>query len=110
MPDLRYDRLYRTSASEAYLISDGDQPLARLELHFATTAVYGLLLFEREPTEAEINVVVAHVDEDLVWTASVPREDFVVTVYAGREVGVFDDAARGRANGGELSNGGNGDH
>lgn len=110
MDELRYDRLYRTASSEAYLLSDGEQPLARLELHFAGTNVYGLLLFEQEPTEAEIAAVVAHVDEDLVWTASVPRDDFVVTVYTGRELGVLDDAARDRTNGDGSNNGGNGDH
>ena len=107
MPDLRYDRLYRTSASEAYLISDGDQPLARLELHFATTAVYGLLLFEREPGDKEVREVIAQVDEDIVWTASVPRDDFVVSVYTGRELGVFDDSARGEEGNG-AGGGGNG--
>ena len=63
VPDLRYDRLYRTPTSEAYLISDGDQPLA-CWLHFATTAVYGLLLFEREPGTRRRQVI-AQVDEDI---------------------------------------------
>jgi hypothetical protein len=108
--DLRHDRLYRTASSESYLLSDGEQPLARVELHFTDTTVYGLLLFEREPAEEEIAAVVAYVDEDLVWTASVPREDFVVSVYVGREVGVFDDAARDHGNGNGTTNGGHGDH
>jgi hypothetical protein len=108
--DLRYDRLYRTASSEAYLLSDGEQPFARVELHFTATTVYGLLLFEREPSEDEIKAVIGHLDEDLVWTANVPREDFVVAVYAGRELGVIDDAARDRGNGDGTNNGGNGDH
>ena len=110
MDDLRYDRLYRTPSSEAYLLSTGEQPLARLELHFTTTNVYALLLFEREPAEEEIAAVVEQIDEDLVWTASVARDDFVVSVYTGREVGVFDDAARDRGNGDGSHNGGNGGH
>jgi len=110
MDDLRYDRLYRTASSEAYLLSDGEQPVARLELHFTDSNVYGLLLFEREPSEEEITAIIAQVDEDLVWTASVPREDFVVAVYTGRELGVFDDAARDRGNGDGTHNGGNGGH
>jgi hypothetical protein len=92
--DLRYDRLYRTAASESYLISDGEQPVARVDLHFAQTTVYGLLLFEREPAPDEIATLIGRVDEDLVWTAGVTRSDFVVTVYVGRELGIFDDAAR----------------
>ena len=95
MNDLRYDRLYRTPSSEAYLLSRGEQPLARLELHYAQIAVYGLLLFEREPAEPEIRALIAQVDDDLVWTAGVPRDDLVISVYSGRELGVFDDASRG---------------
>jgi hypothetical protein len=107
MQDLRYDRLYRTPSSEGYLVSEGEQPLARLELHFGHSAVYGLLLFEHEPEEGEIRELIAHVDEDLVWTANVARDDFVVSVYTGRELGVFDDAARGEGGDG-ASDGGDG--
>jgi hypothetical protein len=94
LQELRYDRIYRTPSSESYLLSRAEQPLGRLELHFAQSAVYALLLLERELAAAELNRLIAQIDEDLVWTASVAREDFVVAVYAGRELGVWDDAAR----------------
>jgi hypothetical protein len=106
VPELRYDRLYRTAASESYLISDGERPLARLELHFAQTTVYGVLVFEREPAQQEIADLIGRVDEDLVWTAGVARNDFVVSVYVGRELGVFDDAARLGADADDASEGG----
>ncbi|HZU07039.1 MAG TPA: hypothetical protein VFB73_13820 [Chloroflexota bacterium] len=106
MQGLQYDRIYRTPSSEGYLVSRGDEPLARLELHFTHSIVYGVLIFEHEPAEAEIRDLLARVDEDLVWTASVPRDDLVVTVYAGRELGVFDDAARATARGNGATNGG----
>ena len=106
MPELRYDRLYRTAASESYLISDGERPLARLELHFAQTTVYGVLVFEREPAQQEVADLIGRVDEDLVWTAGVARNDFVVSVYVGRELGVFDDAARLGADADDASEGG----
>jgi len=91
---LRYDRIYRTSSSESYLLSRAEQPLGRLELHFGQSTVYALLLLEAELGAADLERLIAQIDEDLVWTASVAREDFVVTVYAGRELGVWDDAAR----------------
>jgi hypothetical protein len=113
MLDVRYDRLFRTPSSESYLVSDGERPLARVELHLGQTVVFGLLLFEREPSEEEITNLIARVDEDLVLTAGVPRDDFVVSVYTGRELGVFDDETRGAngtgAEGNGAANGGNGE-
>lgn len=92
MEALRYDRLYRTSSSEAYLISEGEEALARLELHFASSIVYGLIVLEREPEEDTVSNLIERIDEDLVSSADVPRDDFVVSVYQGREIGVFSDS------------------
>lgn len=89
--DIRYDRLCRTATSEAYLISQQEEPVGRVELHFTTSVVYGLLIVEREMDEEEILELVERIDEDLVWSADVARDDFVVTVYQGREVGVYSD-------------------
>jgi hypothetical protein len=89
--DIRYDRLCRTASSEAYLLSQQDEPVGRVELHFTTNVVYGLLIVEREIPEDQILELVEKIDEDLVWSADVPRDDFVVTVYQGREVGVYSD-------------------
>jgi hypothetical protein len=89
--DIRYDRLCRTASSEAYLLSLQDEPLGRVELHFTASVVYGLLVVEREMPEEEVLDLIEQIDEDLVWSADVPRDDFVVTVYQGREIGVYSD-------------------
>jgi hypothetical protein len=90
--DIRYDRLCRTSSSEAYLLSKQEEPIGRIELHFTTNVVYGLLVIEREMPEEELLDLVEKIDEDLVWSADLPRDDFVVTVYHGREIGVYSDS------------------
>ena len=36
--------------------------------------------------------LIEKIDEDLVWSADLPRDDFVVTVYQGKEVGVYSDS------------------
>jgi len=89
--DLHYDRICRTPRSEAYLISQGDEPVARIELHFTHTIVHGLMVVEKEFDQGEIAELISRVDEDLVWSADLPREDFVVTVYQGTELGVYSD-------------------
>jgi hypothetical protein len=89
---LQYDRLCRTANSEAYLVSQGEQAVARIDLHFTPSVVYGVLVVERELPDEEIRDLIARIDEDLVWSANVTRDDFVVTAYQGREIGVFSDA------------------
>ena len=90
--DLRYDRVCRTPQSEAYLLSEGDSPFGRVDLHFGTSVVHGVLIVERELSDEDVHGLVQRIDDDLVWTADRPREDFLVTVYQGTERGVISDA------------------
>src|SRR5215216_3768215 len=90
-PDLRYDRICRTSHSEAYLLSEGEKPFARVDLHFGSSMVHGVLIVERELSDEDLHGLVQRIDDDLVWTADQPREDFLVTVYRGSETGVVSD-------------------
>ncbi len=94
MEDLHYDRICRTSRSESYLISQGEEPIARVELHYAHSVVYGLLVIEKDADQIgqnEIDELRNQIDVDLVDTADMPRDDFILTVYYGREVGTYHD-------------------
>jgi hypothetical protein len=92
---LHYDRICRTSRSESYLISQGEEPIARVELHFAHSVVYGLLIIEKDAsqqvTDREIEELRDRIDMDLVETADMPRDDFILTVYQGREIATYSD-------------------
>jgi hypothetical protein len=90
-PDLRYDRICRTAHSEAYLLSDGDDPFGRVDLHFGSSVVHGVLIVERDLADEDLHGLVQRIDDDLVWTADQAREDFLVTVYRGTETGVISD-------------------
>ena len=90
--ELRYDRVCRTPQSEAYLLSEGDSPFGRVDLHFGASVVHGVLIVERELSDEDVHGLVQRIDDDLVWTADRPREDFLVTVYHGTERGVISDA------------------
>ena len=92
-PDLRYDRVCRTERSEGYLLSEGESPLGRVDLHFGSSVVHALLVVERDLDDDGVQRLVQRIDDDLVWTADVAREDFLVTVYRGTEIGVISDRA-----------------
>lgn len=91
MDDVRFERQYRTAFSEGYLVFEGGDRLGRIELHFTPTVVYGTLVVEREMEEDDILDLIEQADDELVLTADVPREDFVVSVYHGRDLGTYSD-------------------
>ncbi len=91
MDDARFERQYRTANSEGYLVFDGGDRLGRIDLHFTPTVVYGTLVVEREMEEDDILDLIEQADDELVLTADVPREDFVVSVYQGRDLGTYSD-------------------
>ena len=35
--------------------------------------------------------MIEQIDEDLVWSADMTREDFLVSVYVGKDVGFYSD-------------------
>jgi hypothetical protein len=38
--------------------------------------------------------LIERIDEDLVLSADTPRDDFLVSVYTGKEIGFFNDTFR----------------
>jgi hypothetical protein len=53
--------------------------------------VHGTLILERELEEADLTKLIEQIDEDLVLSADMPREDFLVSVYVGKDVGFYSD-------------------
>jgi hypothetical protein len=72
-------------------LSEGDSPFGRVDLHFGASVVHGVLIVERDLSDEDLHGLVQRIDDDLVWTADLPREDFLVTVYHGTETGVISD-------------------
>lgn len=92
MDEIRFDRHFRTPSSEGYHILRGTERLGTIDLHFTSTTVHGTLVLEQELPREEIAVLIEQIDEDLVLSADTPRDDFLVNVFHGREVGFFNDS------------------
>jgi hypothetical protein len=86
-----YERESRTPQSECFLIENEESSMARADLHYTPAVVYGTLCVPESWSEADIQDVIADIDDRIVRTADPFREDFVVTVWAGREIGVYSD-------------------
>src|SRR5690242_19533514 len=96
MDDIRFERHFRTPYSESYYIMQGsslqsNNRLGTVDIHFTTTAVHGTLILERELEEADLTKLIEQIDEDLVLSADMPRDDFLVSVYIGEDVGFYSD-------------------
>lgn len=91
MPRYRFERECRTAHSEAYTIFDQDESVGRVDVHFTYGPVYAALAVGERLTQQDVRELIQTIDEELVLSADVPREDLVVTVYQGRELGIFTD-------------------
>jgi hypothetical protein len=91
MPDYVFERECRTPHSECYIIGAGEEEIGRVDIHYTTSMAYATLCVGEDLTEEDLRELVEEIDERLVLTNDPFREDFVVTVWAGREAAVFSD-------------------
>jgi hypothetical protein len=88
----RFEREARTPYSEVFIIEKEDGvDVGRVDLHFTPSVTYATLCIAEELDEEGIQDMIAQIDERLVMTTDPYREDFVVTVWTGRESGVYSD-------------------
>jgi len=90
MGSYRYERESRTPSSEAYRIEGEGGSIGRVDIHFTESGLaYATLCVSERLTEEEVQELIDDIDERLVLSADPYREDLVVTVWAGRQTGVF---------------------
>lgn len=88
----RFEREARTPYSEVYVIeSDEGTEVGRVDVHFTPSVTYATLCVGDQLSEDDVQDLIAQLDERVVMTADPYREDFVVTVWTGRESGVYSD-------------------
>ncbi len=91
MPNYDFDRECRTPHSECFVISADGEDVGRVDLHYADSVTYATLCLPESYTEEEIQELIGEIDERLVMSSDPYREDFIVTVWAGRQAGVYSE-------------------
>ena len=91
MTDYAFERECRTPHSECYIIESGEEEIGRVDIHYAPSMAYATLCVSENMTDENLRELASEIDERLVLTTDPFREDFVVTVWAGREAAVFSD-------------------
>jgi hypothetical protein len=92
MAEYTFEREARTPYSEVFTIEGEDgADIGRVDLHYTPTITYATLSVGESLTEDDIQDLIGQIDERLVMTSDPYREDFIVTVWTGRETGVYSD-------------------
>ncbi len=91
MSSYQFERQARTPNSEAYIIRDGEDDAGRVDIHYGSEVVTATLCLAEGSSEADIQNIIGEIDERLVMTSDPFREDFVVTVWLGRQAGVYSE-------------------
>ncbi len=89
MADYYFERECRTPNSEAYNILEDEAAIGRLDLHYTPTLVHATLCIAESLTREMIEELIQAIDEELLDVVGVTREEFIVHVYQGRDVGVY---------------------
>jgi len=91
MSGYHFERECRTPHSESYIIELEDDEIGRVDIHYTPSVAYATLCVAESLTEEDTRELIGEIDERLVLTTDPFREDFVITVWAGREAAVYSD-------------------
>ncbi len=89
MAQFYFEREVRTPNGECYTILEDGKPVGRLDLHFVPNLVHATMVVAESLTQEAIQELMAMVDEDLTDAVGIEREDLVVHIHQGRDLGVF---------------------
>lgn len=91
MPRYQFERETRTPDSESYIVVADDKEFGRVDIHYGPDIVNATLCVPDTVSEDDLQDLIGEVDERLVMSAHPFREDFVVTVWMGRQAGVYSE-------------------
>jgi len=91
MPRYEFERETRTPYSESFIISADGREVGRVDVHFTGEMVNATLCLPDDVSEDDIQEVISEVDDRIVMTAEPFRDDLVVTVWIGRQAGVYSE-------------------
>ncbi len=92
MATYNFERETRTHQSEAFVIEAGGDEVGRVDLHYSGSTAYATLCVPADFDDDMIEELIGEIDERLVMSWEPLRDDFIVTVWSGREVGVFSES------------------
>jgi hypothetical protein len=92
MATFNFERETRTAQSESFVIESSGEEIGRVDLHYTASTAHATLCVPPDFDDDAIEELIGEIDERLVMSWDPLRDDFIVTVWSGREVGVFSES------------------
>lgn len=84
-----FERECRTPYSECYTVLQDENAVGRVDIHFAEGMVHSTLQVADGLSNDEIQDLIDTVDADLIGSVASTRQDVIVHVHQGRDLGAF---------------------
>ncbi len=89
MAQFFFEREARTAQSECYTVMTEESAVGRVDIHFADPVVHATLNVAESITTEEIQDLIDIIDEQLMDSVGITRQEVIVHVHQGRDLGVF---------------------
>ena len=89
MATFRFERECRTPNSECYTILNEEDTVGRADIHFSNPVIHATLNVAESLTTDEIQDLIDTMDQDLMDAVGITRQEIIVHVHQGRDLGVF---------------------
>src|SRR5687768_520034 len=87
-----FEREIRNPQLETLVIEHEGDGIGRSDLRYSGSTCYATLNVPADLDDDSIEELIGEIDERLVMSWEPLRDDFIVTVWSGREVGVFSES------------------
>ena len=89
MAEFDFERECRTPNSECYTILEEDRSVGRVDIHFADSIIHATLNVDESVTTEEIQELIDSIDEELLDSVGIVRQEVIIHVHQGRDMGVY---------------------
>ena len=102
MAQYDFQRETRTPFSECYIVMRDDNTVGRLDIHYTDPVVHATLTVEEIITSDGIQDIIDDVEAELLDAVGIHRQEVIIHVHQGRDLGVYSTSDFEGTNGGGI--------
>ena len=89
MSRFNFERECRTPQSECYTVLEDDSAVGRVDIHYTESVIHASLYIAESLTTDAIQELIDTMDQELMDSVGIARQEVIVHVHQGRDLGVF---------------------